>query len=363
MRTMQSALKRHPELKPAPKSSRTLAQQFAPEPRNSLGALMRTMGPFNAVESGFAFSNSDSGGWAITDADAAIVSQRFTNFVRPVADAAMEPLKKALDEIRVNINPTNVAPAVQVGIPGVLVEPVIAKALETALQKLTDTLIAQIPGRYGRCGGMAFAGLDLYLAGWPVKGFGSTAPGDGPLRKYIFDRLLDSLDLNAGKFMHFSMVLHILPLISRAATAALGAVALSAGGPIGMAIGALIGSQVDLLKLGGQSPVRDMTRDHWNMLKQHLDAQAAWPIGLVYSDSANPIDQHQILALDYTDPGSGVVTLSVWDNNDRNQAQKWAIDFRGAGLAVSGAANARPVAAIICEEYSYKKPPDVLRLS
>jgi hypothetical protein len=64
------------------------------------------------------------------------------------------------------------------------------------------------------------------------------------------------------------------------------------GGPIGSAIGALIGSQVDIFNLGGPKSTLSSTKDEWTKIKSKLDAEAAWPIGLVYSDAASPFAQH-----------------------------------------------------------------------
>jgi len=56
--------------------------------------------------------------------------------------------------------------------------------------------VATLPGglrieTYGRCGGMAYAALDYYLAGLPVPPDTTTPPDGNWLADYIYSRLLD----------------------------------------------------------------------------------------------------------------------------------------------------------------------------
>src|SRR5207249_939595 len=139
---------------------------------------------------------------------------------------------------------------------------------------------------YGRCGGMAFAGLDYFLIGQDVPG-DTQPPASGPLRDYIWQRLLDSLDLNVTRYLDWTMQLHIMPVISKLASAAIGAAAGTLiGGPIGTAIGALVGGGEDILGLGGPKVLVGRTRDELNNVRSRLDTGPGWPIGLIYDDSA-----------------------------------------------------------------------------
>ena len=92
--------------------------------------------------------------------------------------------------------------------------------------------------------------------------------------------------------------LHVMPVISKIATTTLLTAAGGFGGPIGSAIGAIIGTQIEIFNLGGPKSTLGSTKDEWPKIKGKLDAEAAWPIGLVYSDNATPIEQHQVLAID-----------------------------------------------------------------
>ncbi len=206
---------------------------------------------------------------------------------------------------------------------------------------------------------MAFSAYDFFLTGWPVASF-DVKPSSGELRRYIWKRLLDSLELNAAVFFEWVMVLHILPVISRLASALLGVAAGGAiGGPLGAALGAFLVGKEGVLGLGGADDLLQKTREHWGRLRVRLDREAAWPVGLVYGDSAIPIDQHQVLAIGYEDRGTGTGGLKIWDNNHGSWFRYLQLDFRGRELNVAGADH--PLKGIICEEYSFKLPPASLR--
>jgi hypothetical protein len=94
--------------------------------------------------------------------------------------------------------------------------------------------------------------------------------------------------------------------------------------------------------------------------KTKLDAEAAWPIGLVYSDAASPFAQHQVLAIGYMENGDGTAVLNVWDNNDGNKPRAFGLDLRGDELQVAN--SDRPLKGIFLEDYSSRQPPMSLRL-
>ena len=207
-----------------------------------------------------------------------------------------------------------------VGLPAVVMDAVVGEVTTQLAGPLIDEIADLIPGRFGRCGGMAFAGYDFYLLGWTVdERLGTTPPSTGPLSNYIFERLLDSLDLNVGTFLDWVVNLHLMPIASRVANITLAAAIGSLGGPIGIAFGALLGSQVNVFDFGGSKVILERTKNEWRRIVGTLDAQAACPIGLIYGDSANPIDQHQVLAIDYVDNQDGTALLIVWDSNFSNQ--------------------------------------------
>lgn len=202
---------------------------------------------------------------------------------------------------------------------------------------------------------------DLFLAGWPIPP-DTVQPGSGDVRDYIWSRLIDSLELNAATFLEWTMVLHILPDISTAASAVLGAAAGAViGGPIGAALGAFLAGKDDVLGLGGPNALLDKTRDHWGQLRGRLDGAAAWPAGIIHGGNASPVDQHQVLAIGYSDFGNGTATLDIWDNNDVNICRKLQLDMRGSELNVSSSnTNLDDIKGIICEDYSSKLPPQSL---
>jgi len=123
------------------------------------------------------------------------------------------------------------------------------------------------------------------------------------------------------------MVLHVLPVISRPASGALGAAAGAViGGPLSAVVGAFVAGSDDVLGLGGADALLDETREHWARLRAKLDREAAWPIGFIYGGNASPIDQHQVLAIGYGDRGDGTGRLTIWDKEKRGIAM--AQDYR-----------------------------------
>ena len=147
-----------------------------------------------------------------------------------------------------------------ISLPQPIIDEVI-NALAPAVNAALGELISSLSdGLYGRCGGMAFAAYDFYQDGRQANAFGPTIPPEGTeLDQYILGRLIDSLELNAKTFLDWLMVLHVLPAIDELATATLLASAGDFAFPIGTAIGAFIGSQVDIFDLGGAGALLDMT--------------------------------------------------------------------------------------------------------
>ena len=90
-------------------------------------------------------------------------------------------------------------------------------------------------------------------------------------------------------------------------------------------------------------------------LEQLLDEQAVWPIGLIHGDKPSLWGQHQVLAIGYTDDGSGRGTLDIWDNVDGNVRSELRIDFRGDELVTSGRHST--VKGFFCEQYRREQPP------
>ena len=101
----------------------------------------------------------------------------------------------------------------------------------------------------------------------------------------------------------------------------------------------------------------------WPLIKKELDSQAAVPVGFIYGHSANPTDQHQVLAIGYKETGPGTATLTVWDNNEPRQNHELALDFRGGELAVGNASVGKPLKCIFLERYSPQRPPSSLNFN
>lgn len=353
MKSLRRAVQRHPELPPATRSARGLLRHFGTVPPNSLRALLIQTNPFVADTDAFRFINL----FPITEENGQQIRSRFQNALNTVTTvtAITDRFKTPLD----NIDLAPVGP--KIGIPDVIKGEVLARVAADLIGELGAKIIGAIPGEFGRCGGMAFAGYDFFLNGFPVdERLGTSPPATGVLGDYIFDRLLDSLELNVVRFLELVARLHILPVLGEGATIALLAAGGSFGGPIGTAIGALVGTQVNIFDLGGPGDVLDVTKEEWPKLKQTLDQQAAVPVGFIFGNSANPTAQHQVLAIGYRDPGDGTATLTVWDNNDKNVSKDLALDFRGSELQVSNFPNLK---CFFVEKYSPLRPPDSLKLN
>lgn len=106
------------------------------------------------------------------------------------------------------------------------------------------------------------------------------------------------------------------------------------GGPIGTALGALLGSEVNVFNFGGRKEILDRTVDEWQKIKNKLDSEAACALGLLFSDSITPLGDHQVLAIGYEDKGIGDPMLTVWDNNDGPSARFYKLHFGGDELDI-----------------------------
>ena len=292
MKSLRRAIQRHPELPIGSTSAKGLLRRFRVVPPNSVRALLIRTGPFDTPNDAFRFGNS----FPITEENGQQIRDRFQNALNTLVGITENHFKTPLDNIDLNV--TGVGP--KISIPDVIKGQVLARVVADLIGKIGTKIAEAIPGRFGRCGGMAFAGYDFFLHGYPVDArFGTSPPGTGPLSTYIFDRLLDSLELNALRFMDLVVTLHVLPVLGKAATIALLTAAGGVGGTIGSAIGALVGTKVDIFQLGGPAAALTETRNEWPRLKAILDAETAVPLGYIFGSSVNPIDQHQVLAIGY----------------------------------------------------------------
>jgi hypothetical protein len=320
------------------------------------------MGPFLPGSDAFLFTNN----FPLTVSQAAQLIEIIPGVVSDlVLSICLRELNAALGSISIDLNPLPFGPAVTVSLPDVIIGQVLDNLVAAFAGSLIDLALDPKDTNYGRCGGMVFGGYDFYLLGWPVDGFGNQPPATGELGDYIFGRLLESLRLNGDIFVAWWTKVHVLPNVSRIATAALLGAATAFAGPIGIAIGVLIGNQIDFFNLGGPKSVLGSTKEEWLIIKSKLDAEAACPVGLIFGDKGNLFDQHQVLAVGYTDNGGGTATLTIWDNKDGNSSQTLRLDFRGNELKVSGTNitdDNKQIKGLFHEKYSPHQPPLSLRL-
>ncbi len=189
-----------------PRSTAKLVAALGRFPNNSVTALLRTAGPFVVPRDAYKFSNA---GLAFTEEDAAIVRAKFQGLVDSVALIGIQIIRASLAAFSVSLPLVGAT-----GLPAAAIDLVINKVTGDLRNRLVDSVIAGIPGHYGRCGGMAFSAYDFFLVGWPVDNM-TVPPGSGDLRDYIWSRLLDSLELNAAAFLEWTMTLFILPVFPR----------------------------------------------------------------------------------------------------------------------------------------------------
>src|SRR5262249_3581528 len=156
-------------------------------------------------------------------------------------DSPLQEVRDILNSLKVNIPILG-----EFGLPDSIINFVIGFVRRELIRLLIGPILDRLPLEFGYCGGMAFSGYDFYLLGWTVDDrLGTTPPATGVLSDYIFNRLLDSLELNAGTFLEWFAKLHLLPKVSTVANVALEtAVGSFLGGPIGAAFLALLGPHV-----------------------------------------------------------------------------------------------------------------------
>ncbi len=190
---------------------------------------------------------------------------------------------------------------------------------------------ASLPDYYGLCGGMAFSAADHFRAGKPVPHGSdprhtpdSDDPDEKPIRDYLWQRQLESLQPNAGVLLSWMVMLH-LPLPG-----------------------------------AGPAWLRDRTREQLKNLELFL-AHGPWPICLIGS-SLSPFDNHQVLAIGVEQGDSESGTLFLYDSNGPGRTQTIQIDLRSAPIsAVESNPNpARgPLRGFFCMHYTPETPPDL----
>jgi hypothetical protein len=166
----------------------------------------------------------------------------------------------------------------------------------------------------GLCGGMAYMVRDLFEAGLSPPAM-TTAPGDGPVFRYLADRLLDSLSLPFGPATYLKLMHPALPdgdlAVERRSSMP----------------GAHAPGLPELLRTGMRRRYSTDARVHgrawrmvrleWPAIRGDLDRGILCPLGLVRTKSRDPRDlgaNHQVLAWGYDLDGTRL-TVALYDPN------------------------------------------------
>lgn len=343
-----------------PCGTRALIQLMGNNTGTSGKALLRVAGPFIPMRDAYNFNNSGEG---FTQEDMAVLRDILAKGVDQVTPGIINDVKQALGDFSLDVVELGT-----ISLPDAAIQYVLDQITDPLRDRLFDAIFASIPGSYGRCGGIAFSALDFFLAGWPIDRTDTSPPGSGPLRDYIWTRLINSLSFNVFTFLDWYATLKIVPILSTIASGAIGAAAgLFIGGAPGEALGAWIAGKNDVLGLGGAKPLVQRTRAHLDTLAGHLRHGPAWPIGLIHDGADSPTDEHQVLATGLADNGDGTFMLSIWDNNwdSRNypSCRKLRVDTNGDQLIVSCASSTKydDIKGIICAVYPISMPPLALQ--
>ena len=311
---------------------------------------------------GYGFPNH----WELSTADSETIRQYFGNALDDVMSVCDALIARSL-----------------IGVAGITITAVVEAVSPILRNKIHDAILSAPPGTIGLCGGMAFSSLDFYrepmaLTDVPHARDNTQPDGSTSLRQYIWQRLLDSLGSNGGRFMEYLVTLHILPGLVGGALgsivgAAVGGSVVAAGigavgGPVGVIAGAvggaIIGGNTIVIDLGGSKKVMEWSRSEWTKIKSHLDDHEAWPVGLI-GDNPNPFESHQVVAIGYDDRGGGhIVDLYIYDNNNPDVIRTISMDLTGDTMQcttdINDSASWMPLQGIFCEKYSVKIPPKII---
>ena len=198
--------------------------------------------------------------------------------------------------------------------------------------KLGRIAVAALPQRYGLCGGIAFAALDYYRSGVaPPRGDGpdDQPPVGSPLRRYLWQRLLQSWRLNGVTFLEWKARLHLLPQRwpFDAGPAALGR----------------------------------RSQEQWRILQRAIDAGRPTPIGLV-GELPDLFHDHQVLAYGYERSGERTGTIYVYDSNCPGGERTITLDFGDDPLLATEtcARQDNALRGFFCERYDPVTPSAAL---
>jgi hypothetical protein len=207
------------------------------------------------------------------------------------------------------------------GLPGAILAPL-------GITTLRNKLEAGLAPGYGLCGGMAFAALDYFLADRPLPR-GDHAwdhpTADTRLRRYLWQRQIRSLVSDLDRFLAWLVLLEYVPK----------------AWPF----------------RGGEARLEALTRKEWAKLKRRIDQGTPVPLGLV-RDTEYVFDNHQVLALGYSEPDQTRGTISLYDPNcpdvESQISFQWGADSEWITESCGGIA---PLRGFFCEIYEPADPP------
>ncbi len=269
-------------------------------------------GPFIAQKHAFHFRNS----WEFNESDAHELNERLLRqSLNEVVSKIQSLVRGELSRMSIPIPYVDRLPSIptpcgdikipdSLDIPKSLIDVVLDRLHTPILDYVLGKFLDAITGSYGRCGGMAFAGLDFYHAKWPVDArFGESQCASWPLRDYIWRRLLDSLGLNLTEFIWVKVKYLLLPDLSRIATDVTKAVIGASGGRVASIISNYIISKANIFNFSFNS--NQYSINSWNKICHKLkQEEPAWPMGLVFN-SYKVWGDHQILVIGYKKFESG----------------------------------------------------------
>jgi hypothetical protein len=207
----------------------------------------------------------------------------------------------------------------------------LAARLTAVRDKLGSIALSAMPQRYGLCGGIAFAAADYFRSGMPIprgSGPNDQPPPGSPLRDYLWQRLLQSWELNGVTFLEWKARLLFLPQ----------------RWPFD----------------AGPAALRRRSEQQWAALQVAIDGGSLVPVGLV-GERADPFLDHQVLAYGYDRLGERSGTIYVYDSNCPGSEQTIAVDF-GSDVLLTTESCSRlnnPLRGFFCESYGFQTPPSL----
>jgi hypothetical protein len=209
---------------------------------------------------------------------------------------------------------------------GALLAPPIVRLLRGQLER-------HLSPHYGLCGGMCFAALDYYLHGGGLSlprgqhANDQPAPGTG-LRRYIWERQLDSLVSDAVKFLAWLVILNYVPSVW----------------PF----------------RGGARWLLARSKREWGKLRASMDAGKPVVIGLTRV-TKRVYDNHQVLAIGYSEVDETRVMITVYDPNCPDSESTIDIVFEEQQLnGRESCGGDAPLRGFFCESYSPFDPRETV---